>query len=127
MEAELGVSKTVTVVHEEIDPHRRSRDCEQAVDTISVVDPPLTPSTTSFQSKPRQQPWSKRHIHKWKSPLLNVGFFIFGFAMSLAHCVFYPKLKDRVVGDSSAQEEKLRQAYPCNVVHWHGTTRWAVH
>ncbi|KAF2270247.1 hypothetical protein CC78DRAFT_599658 [Lojkania enalia] len=35
-------------------------------------------------------------------------FFLIGLAMSLAHCIFYPKLRNVIVGDPSAQEEKLR-------------------
>jgi hypothetical protein len=52
--------------------------------------------------------WTKRRIHKWKSPLLMSIFFILGVAVSLAHCVFYPKLSGKIVGDSSQQEEKIR-------------------
>jgi hypothetical protein len=37
-----------------------------------------------------------------------ISFFVVGFALSLAHCIFYPKLKGKVVGNSSSQEEKLR-------------------
>lgn len=54
------------------------------------------------------QVWPKRHIHKWKSPLLMVLFFTLGAAVSVAHCVFYPKLNGRIVGDSNQQEEKIR-------------------
>jgi hypothetical protein len=52
--------------------------------------------------------WSKRRVHRWRSPLLMICFFLLGFAMSIAHCVFYPKLRGRVVGDSDQQEEKIR-------------------
>lgn len=52
--------------------------------------------------------WTKRHIHKWKSPFLMMLFFALGVTVSLAHCVFYARLDGRIVGDSSQQEEKLR-------------------
>jgi hypothetical protein len=51
---------------------------------------------------------SKRRIHTWRSPLLMVVFYILGLSLSVAHCVFYPKLKGRIVGDSGQQEEKIR-------------------
>lgn len=51
---------------------------------------------------------TKPHIHKWKSPLLMLLFFALGATVSVAHCVFYARLEDRIVGDSSQQEEKLR-------------------
>lgn len=66
--------------------------------------PPLSPKLS------QQRLFTKRYIHRWKSPLLMLGFFIIGVAMSLAHCIFYPKLKGRIVGNSDSQEEKLRQA-----------------
>lgn len=59
---------------------------------------------------PLQQDWQKRQIHRWKSPLLMVVFFLIGLAMSLAHCIFYPSLQGKVVGNPDAQEEKIRQA-----------------
>ena len=37
-----------------------------------------------------------------------VMFFITGLAMSLAHCIFYARLSGRIVGNSDAQEEKIR-------------------
>ncbi|KAF2729936.1 hypothetical protein EJ04DRAFT_501369 [Polyplosphaeria fusca] len=55
-----------------------------------------------------QTGWKKRNIPRWKSPLLMILFFIIGLAMSLAHCIYYPKLHGVIVGDSSSQEEKLR-------------------
>lgn len=71
------------------------------VDQHFATDPPASPGLT-------QRLFKKRHVHKWKSPLLMVGFFTLGLAFSLAHCIFYPKLKDNVVGNSDSQEEKLR-------------------
>jgi hypothetical protein len=56
-----------------------------------------------------QQEWEKRRIHRWKSPLMMVVFFLVGLALSLAHCIFYPSLHGKIVGNSDAQEEKLRQ------------------
>jgi thiol:disulfide interchange protein len=58
---------------------------------------------------PLQQDWQKRRIHRWKSPLMMVVFFLVGLAMSLAHCIFYPSLQGKIVGNSDAQEEKIRQ------------------
>jgi len=52
--------------------------------------------------------WEARRIHTWKTPLLMVLFFLVGLAMSMAHCVFYPKHKDQVVGKADQQEEKIR-------------------
>jgi hypothetical protein len=52
--------------------------------------------------------WKGRRIHTWKSPLLMVVFFLVGLAMSVAHCVFYPKLKGQIVGKADQQEEKIR-------------------
>ncbi|KAF2177452.1 hypothetical protein K469DRAFT_755105 [Zopfia rhizophila CBS 207.26] len=54
-----------------------------------------------------QQTWSKRRVHRWKSPLLMLMFFTIGLAMSIAHCIFYLKLRGTVVGDFSSQEEKI--------------------
>ncbi|KAF2471142.1 uncharacterized protein BDR25DRAFT_223485 [Lindgomyces ingoldianus] len=56
-----------------------------------------------------QPEWIKRRIHRWKSPLLMVVFYIIGLAMSLAHCIFYPKLKGVIVGNPDSQEGKIRQ------------------
>lgn len=52
--------------------------------------------------------WSKRRVHRWRSPVLMVCFYLLGLSMSIAHCVFYPKLRGRVVGNSDNQEEKIR-------------------
>lgn len=38
-------------------------------------------------------------------------FFIVGLAMSLAHCIFYPRLSGKIVGNPDAQEEKIRFVY----------------
>ncbi|KAH0563094.1 hypothetical protein GP486_002336 [Trichoglossum hirsutum] len=52
--------------------------------------------------------WKPRRIRKWKSPLAMVVFFITGLAMSIGHCVFYPRLDGVVVGNSSNQERNIR-------------------
>lgn len=52
--------------------------------------------------------WKGRRIHAWRSPLLMVLFLLVGLAMSVAHCVFYPKLKGQIVGKADQQEEKIR-------------------
>ncbi|KAJ4301769.1 hypothetical protein N0V90_003863 [Kalmusia sp. IMI 367209] len=57
---------------------------------------------------PLQQGWEQRRIHRWKSPVLMVAFFLIGLAMSLAHCIFYPSLNGKIVGDPDIQEEKIR-------------------
>jgi hypothetical protein len=62
---------------------------------------------TSFSKTP-QLGWRKRQIPRWKSPLLMILFFIIGLAMSLGHCIFYPKLSGKLVGGSSDQEENIR-------------------
>ncbi|KAH7386843.1 hypothetical protein DE146DRAFT_184365 [Phaeosphaeria sp. MPI-PUGE-AT-0046c] len=54
------------------------------------------------------QGWSKREFHKWQPPFYMTVFFLVGFSMSIAHCIFYPKLRGKLVGDSYQQEEKLR-------------------
>ncbi|OCK93566.1 uncharacterized protein K441DRAFT_564791 [Cenococcum geophilum 1.58] len=76
------------------------------------LQPGAGPSETSREfpllSPKQERLFTKRHIHRWKSPLLMSSFFVIGLAMSLAHCIFYPALKKKIVGDSSSQEEKLR-------------------
>jgi hypothetical protein len=77
----------------------------------TLLPAPNSPSTSqrfaSFSKTP-QLGWRKRQIPRWKSPLLMVLFFIIGLAMSLGHCVFYPKLSGKLVGGSSDQEENIR-------------------
>ncbi|KAH6622199.1 hypothetical protein C7974DRAFT_377797 [Boeremia exigua] len=58
--------------------------------------------------------WNRRYIHKWRSPFLMVLFFVLGAAVSIAHCVFYPKLNGKIVGDSYQQEEKIRFGTACS-------------
>lgn len=87
-----------------------------AVEAASVsTSPAIPPDGTALSAvveplslPPSQKGWEYRHIHRWKSPLLMVVFFVIGLAMSLAHCIFYPSLSGRVVGNSDAQEEKIR-------------------
>jgi thiol:disulfide interchange protein len=57
------------------------------------------------------QEWTKRRINKWRSPSLMVLFFLLGLSISIAHCVFYPKLRGKLVGDSNQQEEKIRYCF----------------
>jgi hypothetical protein len=52
--------------------------------------------------------WKGRRIHAWKAPLLMFVFLLLGWTMSVAHCVFYPKLKGQIVGKADQQEEKIR-------------------
>ncbi|ORY04871.1 hypothetical protein BCR34DRAFT_491266 [Clohesyomyces aquaticus] len=65
-------------------------------------------STPSTAPKIQVPLWPTRTIHRWKAPLLMVIFFIIGFAMSLAHCIFYPMLTGVIVGNPDSQEGKIR-------------------
>lgn len=88
--------------------------CATASSSGSPTILPAPPSPGPFgnfaqlSAKTPQQGWRKRRIPRWKSPLLMVVFFIIGLAMSLAHCIFYPKLSGRLVGNSSSQEQNIR-------------------
>lgn len=73
-----------------------------------VADVPTTPKEPFQLPESLEEGGMKRHIHRWKSPLLMVVFFLIGLAMSLAHCIFYPSLRDQLVGNPDAQEEKIR-------------------
>lgn len=53
---------------------------------------------------------SPRQYHKWKSPLLMLAFYICGLGLSIAHCTFYSKLNNSIVGSSSQQRSNPRQA-----------------
>jgi hypothetical protein len=77
---------------------------------ISPPTPVITPLAERRGSR-IVQGWTKRRVHRWRSPLCMVVFFLLGLAVSIAHCVFYPKLLGKLVGDSSQQEEKIR--YRC--------------
>lgn len=86
--------------------HLVSTDVEKIAQvTTASVDPE---SCDLQQLVCLQQNWQNRHIHRWKSPLLMVTFFLVGLAMSLAHCIFYSSMRDKIVGNSDAQEEKIR-------------------
>ncbi|KAF1960480.1 hypothetical protein CC80DRAFT_466327 [Byssothecium circinans] len=78
----------------------------------SVIPPDEVGSERSRESiehaEPGQASWTERRIHRWKSPLLMAMFFAIGFAMSLAHCIFYARLAGKIVGNPDAQEQKLR-------------------
>jgi hypothetical protein len=82
--------------------------------TPQVASPAITPLAERRGSRIIQG-WTKRHVHRWRSPLLMVLFFLLGLSVSIAHCVFYPKLRGKVVGDSNQQEEKIRYRLPSNV------------
>jgi hypothetical protein len=76
---------------------------------ISTELPRLTAKPVMLEHKTQPvQEWSPRRIHKWKSPLLMIIFFLIGLGVSVAHCAFYPSLKDMRVGSPDSQEEKLR-------------------
>jgi hypothetical protein len=72
-------------------------------DVVSSTIKPVTEPYGQYSHR-----WTKRHIHRWRSPLLMVLFFVLGAAVSIAHCMFYPLLNGKVVGNSNQQEEKIR-------------------
>jgi hypothetical protein len=92
------------------------RDISDYANSVRSTAPLLKSSSSSPAIRPAAERHgsrvipssSKRRIHKWRSPLLMVVFYFLGLSLSLAHCVFYPKLKGRIVGDSGQQEEKIR-------------------
>ncbi|KAF2002416.1 hypothetical protein P154DRAFT_488382 [Amniculicola lignicola CBS 123094] len=121
MEEARPRNPNTTIIEEHIGP----KD-EDTVVNVATVGPSASPiilpdppspgffarhASISSPSQRFQIKWPKRHIHRWKSPMLMILFFIIGLAMSLAHCIFYPKLSGKVVGDSSSQEEKLRYVF----------------
>lgn len=93
-----------------------------AADMPITLPPPAQLPTTQQERSPAIDPraegdgaqlvqgWSKREFHKWLPPFYLALFFLLGLTMSIAHCVFYPKLRGNLVGDSYSQEEKLRYA-----------------
>lgn len=100
----------------------------EASDRPLLLPPPAQSSTAGQASSPAiaarteqngsqlVQGWSKREFHKWLPPFYLALFFLLGLSMSIAHCVFYPKLRGNLVGDSYQQEEKLRYAVLFRVV-----------
>lgn len=89
-------------------------------DRPTPLPPPIQSPTTAHTRSPAILPkvvdhgpqtvqgWSKREFHKWQPPFYMTVFFLIGLSMSIAHCVFYPKLRGKLVGDSYQQEEKIR-------------------
>jgi hypothetical protein len=53
--------------------------------------------------------WKPHRIHRWKSPLVMLTFFVIGLGMSIGHCIFYSSLDGIIVGDSYNQERNIRQ------------------
>lgn len=108
-------SPAIVVEHEDVE--QDERDCISCCATASnpgspaLLPAPYSPGPfgrlASFSKTP-QLGWRKRQIPPWKSPLLMILFFIIGLAMSLGHCIFYPKLSGKIVGDSSDQEGNIR-------------------
>jgi hypothetical protein len=49
-------------------------------------------------------------ISSWPSPLLMVGYFIFGLVMPISHHLYYKSLEDKVVDNSDEQERNIRLA-----------------
>lgn len=109
-----------------LEPRMRTTSIEVQVDShdtgLSDVHEQLlpgTPHTVSAESSPTIKPpsashdqnaqiWPRRRIQSWRSPLLMVLFFALGAAVSIAHCLFYPLLNGKIVGNSDQQEEKIR-------------------
>lgn len=116
MEVDPKTPKNVTIGQVEISQDESSASISLTASNIALPDlqPGAGPSKTSREFPlllPEQERlFTKRHIHRWKSPLLMLSFFVIGLAMSIAHCIFYPALKTKIVGGSSSQEEKLRWA-----------------
>ena len=99
--------KKVSVEHVEIEAELTPLPSPAHLPSAHKSSPTITPLPERRGSRITQG-WTKRRIHKWRAPLLMVIFFLLGFSMSVAHCVFYPKLHGKVVGNSSRQEEKIR-------------------
>ncbi|OAG08539.1 uncharacterized protein CC84DRAFT_1257383 [Paraphaeosphaeria sporulosa] len=127
MEAIQRRSDSVVAVH--TNPTNDGKQLQFSITDVapgsSSSTPAIAPDATDVPAKgavfqlpaPLQQGWPERRIHRWKSPIMMVVFFLVGLAMSLAHCIFYPSLKGKVVGNSDAQEEKIRQVLsPSRVV-----------
>lgn len=69
---------------------------------------------TMFSSKPQllsAASWKPQTYQSWRSPILMIMLFLVGFAFSVGHCIFYPSLNGKIVGDSSQQEGKLRLVF----------------
>jgi thiol:disulfide interchange protein len=80
------------------------------LNSTPAASPNITPLVERRGSRIIQE-WTKRRINKWRSPSLMVLFFLLGLSISIAHCVFYPKLRGKLVGDSNQQEEKIRYCF----------------
>ncbi|KAK7192632.1 hypothetical protein PSPO01_01340 [Paraphaeosphaeria sporulosa] len=118
MEAIQRRSDSVVAVH--TNPTNDGKQLQVSITDVapgsSSSTPAIAPDATDVPAEgavfqlpaPLQQGWPERRIHRWKSPIMMVVFFLVGLAMSLAHCIFYPSLKGKVVGNSDAQEEKIR-------------------
>ncbi|KAH7138064.1 hypothetical protein B0J11DRAFT_513479 [Dendryphion nanum] len=78
------------------------------IDTVHTEDALLGPDTESHQPPENGEAALEPRRRNFKSPMLMFLFFLIGFAMSLAHCIVYPKLQGQIVGDAEAQEEKIR-------------------
>lgn len=60
--------------------------------------------------------WKPRRIRYWKSPLVMLIFYAVGVALSISHCVFYPKLNGTIVFDTYSQERNIRQAASLSLI-----------
>jgi thiol:disulfide interchange protein len=107
---------TVMVVVEKIEQGETvitTHDCDYAISPSESLadrnDIAMSPTVSGSQVPPSG--WPKRTRHRWKAPLLMVIFFLIGFAMSLAHCIFYPMLTGVIVGSPDSQEGKIRYVF----------------
>lgn len=125
-------SKDATAIVDEIDSLPSQHNPVDSTDTTATVEetdslpsrPHLVDSKDSTEtvktpeslSSHHPEPnleggtWVPRRIHRWKSPILMLTFFLTGLGMSAAHCGFYSGLNGNIVGDSYDQERNIRQA-----------------
>lgn len=89
---------------------------EQSAPLESIEQPIVTDEIKQQSSDPTTgdppAEWPRRKIWRWKAPLSMMTFFIIGFALSLAHCIYYPKLSGMIVGNPDSQEAKIRYGFP---------------
>jgi thiol:disulfide interchange protein len=104
---------TITVVMENINQggtEITTHDCDYGIspsESLADRDNIATLPTVPRSQVPPSE-WAKRTRYRWKAPLLMVSFFLIGFAMSLAHCIFYPMLTGVIIGNPDSQEGKIR-------------------
>jgi hypothetical protein len=98
-----------TASTEEREIHDDSRSTKSNAHLLPKVRPSPAIRPIADRKDSRTFPgWKERRIHTWKAPLLMVVFFLLGLAMSVAHCILYPKLRGQIEGKADQQEEKIR-------------------